>query len=105
MGYFTGGLFATGLMVGLLRNSSLAMTNPWLLLFGSLGLLIGTQVTNYYESPILKHSLWAGFISAMALTMVPLISMAGMPIVYDAIFATGFTMGGLGLVAYNAPSE
>ena len=41
----------------------------------------------------------------MALTMVPLISMAGMPIVYDAIFATGITMGGLGLVAYNAPSE
>ena len=41
----------------------------------------------------------------MALTMVPLISFAGMPVVYDALFATGFTMAGLGLVAYNAPSE
>ena len=28
-----------------------------------------------------------------------------MPIIYDALFATGITMGGLGLVAYNAPSE
>lgn len=31
--------------------------------------------------------------------------MASMPIIYDALFATGFTMGGLGLVAFNAPSE
>jgi len=54
---------------------------------------------------VLKHLLWAGFISTMSLSLVPLISMAGMPIVYDALFATGITMGGLGLVAYNAPSE
>ena len=40
-----------------------------------------------------------------ALGMVPLINAAGMAIVYDAMFATGFTMGGLGLIAYNAPSE
>ena len=31
--------------------------------------------------------------------------MASMPIIYDALFATGITMGGLGLVAANAPSE
>ena len=31
--------------------------------------------------------------------------MASMPIIYDALFATGITMTGLGLVAYNAPSE
>jgi FtsH-binding integral membrane protein len=42
---------------------------------------------------------------SMAVTMVPLINIAGMPIVYDALFSTGLTMGGLGLVAYNAPSE
>ena len=28
-----------------------------------------------------------------------------MPIIYDALLATGLTVGGLGLVAYNAPSE
>lgn len=105
MGYFTGGLFATGLIVGLLRNSVLAYTNPWLLFFGSLGLLIGTQLTDYYQSPFLKHMLWAGFIGTMALTLVPLITWAGAPVVFDAVVATGVTMGGLGAVAYNAPSE
>ena len=42
MMYFGGGLGMTGLLVGLLRNSAIAYTNPWILLFGSLGLLIGT---------------------------------------------------------------
>jgi len=46
-----------------------------------------------------------GFMTTMALSMIPLINMASMPIIFDALFATGFTMGGLGLVAYNAPSE
>jgi len=46
--YFGGGLGATGVLVAALRNSSLAYTNPWILLFGSLGLLIGTQWTDYY---------------------------------------------------------
>jgi len=31
--------------------------------------------------------------------------MAGAPIVYDALLATGVTVGSLGLFAYNAPSE
>jgi len=37
--------------------------------------------------------------------MIPLIQMASMPIIYDALFATGISMGALGAVAYNAPSE
>lgn len=41
----------------------------------------------------------------MALSMVPLINMAALPVIYDALFATGITMGSLGLIAYNAPSE
>lgn len=43
--------------------------------------------------------------ASMGLSMVPLINMAGLALVTDAIFATGVTVGGLGLVAYNAPSE
>lgn len=39
------------------------------------------------------------------LSLVPLIAMAGMPIIYDAMFATGISMAALGAVAYNAPSE
>ncbi len=63
----------TGALVALLRNSSLALANPWLLLFSSLGLLLGTQFTDYFASPLLKHLLWGGFVGTMALTMLPLI--------------------------------
>ena len=105
LAYFGGGLFVTGGLVGALRASSLAHMNP-LLLFGlSIGTMIGTMFTSYDKSPLLKHTLWMGFMGTMALSMIPLINMASMPIIYDALFATGFTMGGLGLVAYNAPSE
>jgi len=49
--------------------------------------------------------LWAGFISSIGLSMVPIINMASMPIIYDALFATGISMGALGAVAYNSPNE
>ncbi len=103
--YFGTGLAATGLTVSLMRNSLFALNHPYLLMFGSLGFMIGTMFTNYQTSPALKHALWAGFLGTTALSMVPLIQMASLPIIYDALFATGITMGGLGLVAYNAPSE
>ena len=105
MAYFGSGLGLTGLLVGVLRNSRLAYSSPWLMLFASIGTLIGCMMTNYDKSPYLKHALWVAFMSTMALSMVPLINMASMPIIYDALFATGFTMGGLGLIAYNSPSE
>src|ERR1700735_1276305 len=99
MMYFGGGLGLTGLIVAGCRNSALAYTNPWILLFGTLGLLFGTMYTDYYQSPVLKHALWGGFIGGISLSMVPLISMAGMPIVYDALFATGVSMAALGAIA------
>jgi len=40
--YFGGSLGMTGVAVQLLRNSRYAYMNPWALLFGSLGLMIGT---------------------------------------------------------------
>jgi len=67
--------------------------------------MIGTMATNYHTNPVLKHILYAGFIGSISLSMVPLINMVAMPVVFDALFATGFTMAGLGLIAYNAPSE
>jgi FtsH-binding integral membrane protein len=103
--YFGGGLAMTGTMVSLLRNSSYAYMNPFVFLFGSLGLLIGTQMTNYETNRALKMMLWSGFMGMTALSMVPLINMASMPIIYDAIMATGLSMGGLGAIAYYAPSE
>jgi hypothetical protein len=41
----------------------------------------------------------------MALSMVPLINMASMPIIYNALFATGIMTSGLAAVAYNAPHD
>lgn len=103
--YFGTGLGATGVLVGALRNSAFAYMNPFILLFGSLGLLFGTMMTDFHSNPALKHTLWAGFIGTIALSMIPLINMASMPIIYDALFATGISMGALGAVAYNAPNE
>jgi FtsH-binding integral membrane protein len=79
--------------------------NPWAFFALSFGTLIGTLAVDIHTSPFLKHALWISFMSTMALGLVPLINMASMPIIYDALFATGFTMGGLGLVAYNSPNE
>ena len=49
--------------------------------------------------------MYAGFVGCTAVTLVPLIQVVSMPIIFDALIATGVTMGGLGAVAYNAPSE
>jgi FtsH-binding integral membrane protein len=103
--YFGTGLAGTGVIVSLMRNNMFALNHPWMLLFGSLGFMLGTMFTNYQTQPVLKHLLWGGFLATTALSMVPLIQMASLPIIYDALFATGITMGGLGLVALNAPSE
>lgn len=45
--YFGGGLGATGIMVQAFRNAAFPYMHPWMLLFGSLGLLIGTQLCDY----------------------------------------------------------
>ena len=71
----------------------------------SLVTLTGTILTSYEKIPVLKHAFWFAFLTKTALGMIPLINMASAPIIFDALFATGFTMGGLGLVAYNSPSE
>jgi growth hormone-inducible transmembrane protein len=103
--YFGCGLAATGLTVGLMRSSMFPLMHPWMLLFGSIGFLIGTMFTDYQRQPLLKHLFWGGFVGCSGLALLPLIQMASLPVIYDAMFATGITVGGLGLVAYNAPSE
>lgn len=103
--YFTGACGFTGVTVSALRNSSLAYKSPWLILFGSFGFLLGTLYSNYDENWMIKNLLYAGFIGCTGLSLVPLINMYSMPIIYDALFATGITVGSLGAVAYNSPSE
>ena len=88
-----------------MKNSMFAMNHPYMLMVGSIGFMLATMFTNYQTQPLAKHLMWGGFLGCTALSMVPLIQMASLPIIYDALFATGITMGGLGLVALNAPSE
>ena len=45
--YFGGSLAATGALVSALRNSRYAYANPWVMLFGSIGLMFGTLFTDY----------------------------------------------------------
>ena len=49
--------------------------------------------------------MFAGFIGTMSMSLLPIIHMYSMPIIYDALIATSMTMGSLGVVAYNSPSE
>ena len=48
---------------------------------------------------------FGAFVGTMSLSLVPLIHIYSMPVIYDALIATGVTMGSLGFVAYNSPSE
>jgi len=41
----------------------------------------------------------------MSVSLLPLIHAYAMPVIYDALIATGVTVGALSSVAYNAPSE
>ena len=107
IGYFIGCLAFTRFAVRLLKNSALPNFYPsWRLIFTSLGLLIGTQMVNYYhENPVLKHLLKFIFEKHKELSMVPLISMAAIHKVNnDSLFAAGFTMALLGL-AFNGLNE
>lgn len=88
-----------------LRNSSLAYMNPWLLLGLSIGCMVGTQICDYEKSWVLKNMFFGAFVGTISLSLVPLIHMYSMPVIYDALIATGVTMGSLGVVAYNSPSE
>jgi FtsH-binding integral membrane protein len=105
IGYFSASLGFTGVSCYLLRNNAFALTNPWMLFFGTLASIIGMRMVDGVENPALKHVMLASTIGFLSLGMVPLIQMAGAPILYDAMLATGVTVGSFGGIAYNAPSE
>jgi len=105
MAYFSASVLGTGATCFYLRNSRLAMMNPWLLFGLSMATMIGSMVCDYENSWVLKNLLYTGFIGTMGLSLVPLIHMYSMPIIFDAMLATGVTVGSLGFVAYNSPSE
>ena len=101
MAYFGGGLTLTGLSISLFRYSSLAYANPLLLFIPTIGALLGTMFLSYHTQSTAKHLCWGAFCGLEGLAMAPLINMAGMPIVFNALAATGAMMGLLGAYAYN----
>jgi growth hormone-inducible transmembrane protein len=105
MGYFTGACAATGGFMYMLRNSSVVHMNPWLLLGISMGTMIGTQMMDYETNWAAKNLMYGAFVGSISVSLLPLIHVYAMPVIYDALIATGVTMGGLGAVAWNAPSE
>jgi growth hormone-inducible transmembrane protein len=105
LAYFGGGLSLTGLSIALFRNTALAYANPLLLFIPTIGALLGTMFLNYQTQGPLKHAAWGTFCGLEGLALSPLINMAGMPIVFNALVATGAMMGLLGAYAYNTPTH
>ena len=89
----------------MLRNSSLVNMNGFLLFGLSIGAMFGTKMISYEENFALKNLMYGAFVGTMSISLLPIIHMYSMPIIYDALIATSLTVGGLGAVAWNAPSE
>ena len=105
LAYFGGGLGLTGLSIGLFRYTALAQMHPLLLFIPTIASLIGTMYLNYHTQGPAKHLTWGAFCGLEGLALAPLINMAGMPIVYNALAATGVMMGLLGYYAYSTPTS
>jgi FtsH-binding integral membrane protein len=105
LGYFGGAVAGTGVAMQLLRNSPIANMNPFVHIALSIGMLFGIHMTDYHSNFVLKNLFFTGFIGLTSAALVPLIHMYSMPILFDAMLATGITVGSLGAVAYNAPSQ
>ena len=104
LGYFGAACAGTGVFMHLLRNSSLAYMNPFLYMGLSMAMLFGVHMVDYNTNWMLKNLMFAGWVGLVSTSLVPLIHMYSMPILFDAMLATGVTVGSLGAVAYNAPS-
>ena len=105
-GYFSAACGGTAAFMYMVRNSNrLLMMNPWLCLGLTFGTLIGTHMCDYQNNWMMKNVMYAGFVSTMSISLLPLIHMYAMPVIFDALIATGVTVGALGAVAWNAPSE
>jgi FtsH-binding integral membrane protein len=80
-------------------------TNKWVhlsvSLVTSISMLMGTMLTDYYESPIIKHICWTGFNIVMAGSLCT-VSIYGGPLIAQAGLATAGIMTGLSLISANS---
>ena len=105
MAYFGAGCLGTGIGVSMLRNVQLGFGGTIGMVLGSFAFLFGTILTDYEKSFALKNMMFGGYVGCTALSLVPLLQAYGGAVMFDALLCTGATMGSLGGVAWNAPSE
>jgi len=104
LAYFGASISITGLVAAASRGTRFAFVNPLIYLVPCLIGMIGCQVVNP-NNFALKHSLWGMFTVAEGLSMAGLITMMEMPIIFNALAATAFMVGGLSLYAYMTPTQ
>jgi len=111
-GYVTLGLGTTAAVATVMFRTGLAhrviAMNPMMFMVGSMagtiGLMLGTQYTDINTNPVMKHVMWVGFNSAVALSLSTLGFMGG-PLLLKAAMGTGVMVGSLSLIAANSPSD
>jgi FtsH-binding integral membrane protein len=60
---------------------------------------------DYQTQSVPKHLMWGAFTICEGLAMAPLITMASMPILFNALAATAVMVGGLSAYAYMTPTQ
>ena len=110
LAYFATGFGFTTFVAYALRNSTkLLALAPEYVVFGYLPIAFATilAITSLdYETQFLKkHLFWLAFHANIGLVLVPLIHRASFNIIFDAFLITAACVAGLGLVAWNSPSE
>ena len=105
MGYFGASTAGTGIFMYLMRNSYgvLSMGLPLYMVL-SVILLSALHRVDYHRNRSMKNMIFAGWIAFMSSSLVPLIHMFSMPVLYEALLATGVSVGSLCAVAYKSPS-
>lgn len=105
-GWFSYGLLSTAVCVYACRNSMAWAAIPWWAFMGGTVLCaFGAHGFDHETQMPLKVASYTAMTWLMGLTIVPLVQAFGIATAADAALATGLSMGSLGGIAYNAPSE
>ena len=103
LGYFGAGITFTGIIASTARGSRFAAINPLWFLIPCIGSLMGTLFTSQ-ENAVQKHLLFGSFTLFEGLSLAPLVTMAQLPILFNALGATGVMMAAQTAYAYTTPT-
>jgi len=105
-GWFSFGITSTVACVYACRNTMAWAALPWwAFMGGTFACMMGAHAFDYETQLPLKIASYTAMTGLMGLTIVPLVQAFGIATAADAALATGLSMGTLGGIAYNAPSE